>query len=223
MSFFTKDFFHFFQGLSQNNEREWFHANKKDYENHVKNPFKAFVQLMIDKIQEVDPTVVILPKDAIFRINRDIRFSKDKTPYKTNVSAAISAGGRKDHSKPGIYFEMGAERLGIYSGVYQPDKNQLQSIREGIASQPKEFEKILKDRKFKKYWGEIHGEKNKRIPKEFQEDAEIQPLIMNKQFYVMAQFDADKILDPKLDKMVMDHYLAAKPLGDFFYDAIYRR
>ena len=222
MAHFTKDFLKFFQGLAKNNEREWFHANKKDYETHVKNPFKNFVQLIIDKMQAVDPTVVILPKDAIFRINRDIRFAKDKTPYKTNVSAAISAGGRKDHSKPGIYFEMGAEKFGIFSGVYQPDKNQLQNIREGIASQPKEFEKILKDKKFKKIWGEIQGEKNKRIPKEFKEEVETQPLIANKQFYVMAQFDADKILDPKLDKIIMEHYLAAKPMGDFFYEAIYR-
>jgi len=96
MSYFTKDFIKFLKGLNKNNEREWFHANKKDYVTHVKDPFKAFVQLIIDKMQKVDPTVVITPKDAIFRINRDIRFSKDKTPYKTNVSAAISAGGRKD-------------------------------------------------------------------------------------------------------------------------------
>jgi len=177
---------------------------------------------MIDKVQEVDPTVVIAPKDAIFRINRDIRFSKDKTPYKTNVSAAISAGGRKDHSRPGIYFEMGAENFGIYSGVYMPDKTQLQNIREGIVSYPKEFEKILKDKKFKKLWGEMQGEKNKRVPKEFKEDIITQPLVANKQFFVMTKFDADKILDPKLDKIIMDHYLAAKPMGDFFCDAIYR-
>ena len=221
MSYFTKDFLKFFQELSKNNQREWFHANKKSYETHVKNPFKSFVQIIIDKVQAIDPTVVIAPKDAIFRINRDIRFSKDKTPYKTNVSAAISAGGRKDHSRPGIYFEMGAENFGIYSGVYMPDKTQLQNIRESIVTNPKEFEKILKDKKFKKYWGEIHGEKNKRVPKEFKEDIITQPLIANKQFYVMTKFDADKILDPKLDKIIIDHYLAAKPMGDFFYEAIH--
>ena len=221
MSYFTKDFLKFFQELSKNNQREWFHANKKSYETHVKNPFKSFVQIIIDKVQAIDPTVVIAPKDAIFRINRDIRFSKDKTPYKTNVSAAISAGGRKDHSRPGIYFEMGAENFGIYIGVYMPDKTQLQNIRESIVTNPKEFEKILKDKKFKKYWGEIHGEKNKRVPKEFKEDIITQPLIANKQFYVMTKFDADKILDPKLDKIIIDHYLAAKPMGDFFYEAIH--
>lgn len=221
MAHFTKEYLQFFEDLTKNNEREWFHANKKRYEAHVKTPFKNFVQLMIDKIQAVDPSVIIAPKDAIFRINRDIRFSKDKTPYKTNASAAISAGGRKDHSKPGIYFEMGYERFGIYSGVYMPDKNQLQLIREAMASQPKEFIKILKAKKFKDFWGEIHGDKNKRIPKEFREVAEDQPLIFNKQFYVMAMFDADKILDPKLDKMIMDHYRAAKPMGDFFYEAIH--
>jgi len=121
-----------------------------------------------------------------------------------------------------IYFEMGHDKFGIYSGVYMPDKNQLQSIRESIVSHPKEFAKILKAKKFQSFWGEIHGEKNKRIPKEFREDAEIQPLIFNKQFYVMTQFDADKILDPKLDKIIMDHYMAAKPMANFFYEAIYR-
>jgi len=221
MSHFTKEYLKFFRELEKNNHREWFHANKKRYEEHVKNPFKKFVELIIDKVQAVDPTVVIAPKDAIFRINRDIRFSKDKTPYKTNLSAAISAGGRKDHSKPGIYFEMGNKIFGIYSGVYMPDKNQLQKIRDGIAAEPKAFAKILKTKKFKDVWGEIHGEKNKRIPKEFAEAAEEQPLIFNKQFYVMAQFDADKILDPKLDKIIMDHYRAAKPMGDFFYEAIH--
>ena len=116
---------------------------------------------------------------------------------------------------------MGAGGFGIYSGVYSPDKEQLVRIREAIASQPKEFNKVLKAKKFKDYWGEVHGEKNKRIPKEFQEAAESQPLIANKQFYVMAQFEADKILDPKLEKLVMDHYRAAKPIGDFFFKAIH--
>ena len=221
MAHFTNDFIEFFQDLSNNNEREWFHANKKRYETHVKKPFQAFVQLMIDQMQAVDPSIVILPKDAIFRIHRDIRFAKDKTPYKTNVSAAISAGGRKDHSRPGIYMEMGADNFGLFSGVYMPDKNQLQNIRESIITNSDAFEKILKNKKFKKIWGEMQGEKNKRIPKEFKEPALEQPLLANKQFYVMQKFDADKILDPKLDKLVMEHYRAAKPMGEFFYEAIY--
>ncbi|MEM6965053.1 MAG: DUF2461 domain-containing protein [Bacteroidota bacterium] len=221
MAHFTKAYLQFFADLTQHNEREWFHANKKRYEEHVKNPFKNFVQLLIDQMQVIDPSIIITPKDAIFRINRDIRFSKDKTPYKTNASAAISAGGRKDHSKPGIYIEMGSEQFGIYSGVYMPDKNQLQAIREAIAAEPDTFKKILKTKKFKDFWGKIQGERNKRIPKEFAEAAEDQPLIFNKQFYVVALFAADKILDPQLDKIVMDHYRAAKPLSDFFYEAIH--
>ena len=222
MAYFSKEFIKFFKELSKNNEREWFHANKKRYETHVKNPFKAFVTLMIDEVQKIDSSVVIAPKDAIFRINRDIRFSKDKTPYKTNVSAAISAGGKKDHTRPGIYFEMGHEIFGIYSGCYMPDKNQLERIRYAMAEEPKKFTKLISNKKFKTTWGEIQGDKNKRIPKEFQEAMEIQPLIANKQFYVMAKFDADKILDSKLPKLIMDHYKAAKPMGDFFMEAIYK-
>ena len=100
MAYFTQDFIDFFQELSANNHREWFHANKKRYEQQVKVPFQSFVQLMIDRVQEVDRNVVLTPKDAIFRINRDIRFSADKTPYKTNVSAIISSGGKKDKNDP---------------------------------------------------------------------------------------------------------------------------
>ena len=221
MNYFSEDFIQFFQDLSKNNEREWFHANKKRYESQVKNPFKAFVTLMIDEVQKLDASVVIAPKDAIFRINRDIRFSKDKTPYKTNVSAAISAGGKKDHTRPGIYFEMGADNFGIYSGCYMPDKKQLESIRYAMAEDPKVFAKIISNKKFKSTWGEIQGDKNKRIPKEFHEALEVQPLIANKQFFVMKKFDADKILDPKLPKIVIDHYKTAKPLGDFIMNAIY--
>ena len=96
MAYFTKDFIDFFKELAANNKKEWFDFNRKRYEKSVKQPFAEFVQEMIDRIRADDPKVDISTKDAIFRINRDVRFSKDKTPYKTHMAAIVSARGKKD-------------------------------------------------------------------------------------------------------------------------------
>ena len=111
MTYFTKEFNSFFADLAKNNKTEWFHANKKRYEEFVKVPFEEFVAEMISRMQKEDPEINILPKEAIFRINRDLRFSKDKKPYKEWVSAVISKFGKKDKSYPGIYFHIGTKGL----------------------------------------------------------------------------------------------------------------
>lgn len=220
MVYFTKEFLRFFKDLEKNNNREWFHANKKHYEEFVKIPFEKFVAHMIDKMQAIDPTIVITPKDAIFRIHRDIRFSADKSPYKNHVSAIISKGGRKDMSTPGIYIQANAKEFGIFSGAYSPDKNQIQAIREAIASDLKGFKKLISAKAFVNKFGEIQGEKNKRIPKEFAEIMEQQPLIANKQFYFMASLKGDIVLDPKLPGIVLDHYKASLPVSEFLSSAM---
>jgi uncharacterized protein (TIGR02453 family) len=219
MAYFTNEFLRFLSELSANNDRDWFNANKKRYEDHVKKPFEAFVQHMIDEMQQLNRNILITPKDAIFRIYRDTRFSNDKTPYKTFVSAIVSSGGRTNKSTPGIYIQFSAEDARVYSGAYEPDKNELQNIRAGIASNLKEFNALINDKSFKSKFGEIQGEKNKRIPKEFEEAAKQQPLIANKQFYYFAKFEPEIILDPKLPKIMMDHFKVALPLGNFLWEA----
>ncbi len=220
MAYFTKEFLKFFKELEKNNQREWFHANKKRYEEHVKKPFEEFVAVMIDKMQAIDSRIMITPKDAIFRIHRDVRFSKDKSPYKVQVSGIISKGGRKDMSTPGIYLQLDHKEFGIYSGAYMPDKNQLQGIREAIASDPKGFKKLISAKAFVNKFGTIQGEQNKRIPKEFKEIAEEQPLIANKQFYYMAALPANTALDDKLVKTVLDYYKASIPVSRFLSEAM---
>ena len=220
MAYFTVDFIDYFKELSANNNREWFNDNKKRYENSVKKPFNAFVQEMIDQMQADDHRVVITPRDAIFRINRDIRFSADKTPYKTHMSAVISAGGKKSKSKPGVYVQFGAEDARIYSGAYELDKTQLYAVRETIAANPDTFAQLLEDKAFKKKFGAVHGAEHKRLPKEFQEAAEKQPLIYKKSFYYFDTLSPEFILKKNLPELVMDYYFAGKPLGEFFANAM---
>ena len=106
MQYFTEDFINFFKELAANNHKEWFHENKKRYESSVKKPFTVFVGKMIEEIQKVDADLMIEPKDCILRINRDIRFSKDKTPYNLHYTAFISRGGKKDKSIPGFFYSI---------------------------------------------------------------------------------------------------------------------
>lgn len=219
MAYLTQEFLTFLKELAANNDRDWFNQHKKRYEEHVKKPFENFVGALIAEMQKLDPNVLITPKDAIFRIHRDTRFSKDKSPYKTHVSAIVSRVGRKDRSSPGMYVQISAEDVSVYSGAYEPDKNELQNIREAIASNPGEFEKLINDKNFKAKFGEIRGEKNKRLPKELEAAAAKQPLIANKQFYYFAKFDPEIALKPDLPKILMDCYKAGQPLGDFLWRA----
>lgn len=163
MAWFTPEFESFLKELQDNNNRDWFTENKPRYERHVKKPFESFVRDLILRMQQYDPACKIEPKDAIFRIYRDIRFSKDKTPYKTNVSAIIGRGGRKEMSLAGMYLEMGHQHLRVYGGVYKPDKDQLNAIRQEILYNQSEFNRVINDAEFKRCFGELRGEKNKRL------------------------------------------------------------
>ncbi len=221
MAPFTPAFLEFLAELEANNNREWFHANKLRFKEVVEKPFHAFVGLMIERISAHDPRIAITPKEAVFRIYRDTRFSKDKTPYKTHMAAVIGINGRKGPHSAGQYIQIGASELRLYGGAYMPDKQALYRIREAIAAQPERFEQILNAAPFReKYGGEVHGEKNKRLPPEFAEAAQRQPLLFNKSFYFFAKLPAETILREDLPEICTEYYLAGKPLGDFLTEAI---
>ena len=220
MSLFNVDYINFFKELSQNNQKKWFDQNRSRYEESVKTPFFSFVEGMIEKVQADDPEVKITTKESIFRINRDIRFSKDKTPYKTHMSALISRTGKKDKGFPGFFFSMGASNIMIYGGAHSIERERLYNIRKYISEHLDEFSKLLAARSFKEKYGRIHGDKNKRIPAEFTEAAEKQPLLFNKDFYYYTKLDAKKILDTNLVDIFMDYYLAAKPMREFLITAV---
>jgi uncharacterized protein (TIGR02453 family) len=219
-TYFSPDFLQFFKELAANNHKEWFDENRKRYETVVKKPFEVFVQHAIDEMAKLDPRLSELdPKKCIFRINRDIRFSKDKAPYKLNRSAAISVGGRNDMIEPGIYFEIGPEHVRFYTGVYSPDKDSLMKVRKHIASNLKEFSSVITDKEFEKIWGEIQGDKNKIIDKSLKGPAETQALLYNKNFYVYCTYKAELVHGPILKEMAKA-YKAAQPFMNFMASAL---
>ncbi|MES2560826.1 MAG: DUF2461 domain-containing protein [Bacteroidota bacterium] len=219
MSYFNPSFPKFFKDLSKNNSTEWFNENRKTYEKEVKKPFADFVAEMIGRIQQHEPEVQIKPSDAITRINKDIRFSKDKTPYNTHVAANISVHGKKDKSYPGFYFQLSSEGITLYGGAYMVENATLENIRNHIAQNLKGFSQAYNDTLFKNAFGSIQGEQNKRIPPAFQAVLEKEPLIANKQFFYTATLKPDLILSDTLPDKLIEYYLAGKKVNDFLKQA----
>ncbi len=223
MSFFSQDYLDFFIELAGNNNKDWFDLNRKRYEENIKKPFHNFTQHLINEIAKSDASFKDLEaKNCIFRINRDIRFSKDKAPYKMMCSAVITPGGKKSKAINGVYFELGPEHVRAFGGVYEVDKEGLETLREGIADNLEEFKKLYSSKKFKSTFGEIRGEKNKVLPSHLKEIAENESLIYNKQFYFFAEFPAQSVTSQDLDKIILECYEAGKPIEAFFNQYIQR-
>jgi len=223
MAFFSKEYLDFFIELAPNNTKDWFDANRKRYESVVKKPFVDFIQHLIHSFEKHDSRLKDLePSACIFRINRDIRFSKDKAPYKLFCSAVIAPNGKKSEAVNGIYFELSPEAIRVYGGIYEIDKDNLLLVREGIAEHGAEFRRLIEEPAFKAVFGEIRGDKNKLLPAELKQAALEEPLIFNKQWYYMAEFPAEEIISDKLDQLLERCYLAGKPLESFFNQFIQR-
>jgi uncharacterized protein (TIGR02453 family) len=217
MAHFSEEYLQFFMELAANNHKDWFDVNRKRYEQFVKKPFQDFVKHLIVEISKIDATFQELePKDCIFRINRDIRFSKDKSPYKLQCSAVIAPEGKKSKAINGVYFELGPEHVRVYGGIYEIEKEDLLAVREGIAANLKEFKSLYQNPTFKKNFGELRGERNKIVPKELKTAAELEPLILNKQWYFFAEFPAETMLQADLDAIIMGCYKVGRPMEAFF-------
>ena len=215
MSYFEPAALQFLADLAVNNDRDWFGEHRKTYEQKVRDPFKTFVADVIAACAEREPAFAELaPKHCVFRINRDTRFSKDKQPYKTHLSAGISPGGKKS-GDPGLYVHFDSERLVVGGGAYWVEKDDLYVLREHIAAQPEQFNALLAAPAFSNTYGALQGERNVRIPKEFREAAEVCPHILNKQFFYMAELPVQHVVSPSLIKEVMKCFDAAADVRQF--------
>ena len=220
MTHFNNQYLRFFEQLENNNSSAWFNENRKTYEAQVKKPFQQFTEEMISEIQKHDPSVNVKASDCIFRINKDVRFAKEKIPYNIHMSANISPAGRKSHEYPGFYYQISSDQIMIAGGVYMVEKDSLQAIRSYILKHNDEFERIINSPDFKEKFREVKGEKNKIIPAEFKSSIAKQPLLANKSFYYDAILDPGYIISPNLTNILMEYYQAGKPFNDFMLKAL---
>jgi len=210
----------FLSDLSKNNNREWFTANRSRYDDAKAN-YESFVQAVIDEITKFDPILKGLEaRTCMYRINRDIRFSNDKTIYKTYMGAFIVKGGKKNGDKYAGYYihvEPGNSNM-VAGGAYVPPMPWLTAIRQKIDGRGDAFRKILNNKDLKQFFGDIEGEKLKSAPKGFQKDHPDIELLKMKSYLVSRVFSDKEITSEGVFDLIIKGCRAMKPLNDFLND-----
>ena len=219
---FPKDFFKFFTELKANNNRDWFAANKPRYIESVVTPMSEFIVAMAPKLKQISPYYIANPKahgGSMFRIYRDTRFSKDKTPYKTHAACQFRHEGGRDAHAPGFYVHIETDGIHFGGGVWLPPSKQLGLIREFIADNPSAWDKLVKSAAIKKAGG-IRGDTLKRPPRGFDADARHIEYLKHKSFYVMIEADAELALSPSLVIETTKAFRTAARLNNFGTEAL---
>lgn len=213
-------FFKFLQDLEKNNNKDWFDINRKLYETEIKKPFEDFTIALGNELNIFDPEIQGDFKKSIFRINKDIRFSKDKSPYKTNRSSAYSLNGKKDHEDPGYYIELGANKCYIAGGAWAPSTDSLKKIRSEIYYNLDDFNAILKNKNFQTTFIDIKGERSKILPKDIKDWAIDSEYIYLKQFYFIKEFSQKEALEKDFVKSVAKWFSHGYEMNQFLRQAM---
>jgi uncharacterized protein (TIGR02453 family) len=212
---FPKETLKFLRQLKRNNNRPWFLEHKDVYEDKVKAPMFDLVVTLGNAIQNLAPELIVDPKRSIYRIYRDIRFSADKRPYKTHVSAYFAPRGIPKGSGAGLYFHIEPKEVLAAGGVYMPDSAALRAIRQHIAAHSEDLRAILNQKNFKKLFGSLEGERLKRPPLGFPADHPAIDLLRYKQFYVAATDPPALAEGEKLFPRLLTLFAAMIPLVRF--------
>jgi uncharacterized protein (TIGR02453 family) len=191
---FPKDLIKFFAELALNNEKQWFNEHKKDYEQYVLEPSKSFVVTMGERLTELSPDFNAIPmvNKSLFRLNRDTRFSKDKSPYKTNLGILFWEGEKKRMESPGFYFHVEANNLMLGGGLYQFPRDQIEPYRKATVDNiaGKELKDIVNKLKAEKIT--IGGAHYKRVPQGFDPNHENSELLKHNGLYTMIETEIPK-------------------------------
>jgi len=209
----------FLSALKKHNNREWFNDNRKWYE-ESREKMLFYTEVFINEIRKFDSDIPVMdPRECLFRIFRDIRFSKDKRPYKTNMGSFIARGGRKS-TRAGYYFHI--EPAGSFAGggIYMPPAEPLKAIRQAIFETPGEYLALTENKKFKKIFTEFHGEKLKTAPKGFPKDFEHISLLQPKSYAFGHQIDESVLKGEDFIKETVSVFRELSPANRFLNDAL---
>lgn len=212
----------FLRELEANNNREWFKEHKSRYEEDVLDVALRFIQSMQDPLAEIAPRFVALPTrvgGSLMRVYRDTRFSKDKTPYKTNIGVQFRHEQAKDVHAPGYYVHIAPQQAFVGVGMWRPDSEPLRRIRERIAAKPAEWRRVVGGATFRRQFS-LGGESLLRPPRGFQKDHECIDDIRRKSFIAVRELAVDDCLKPQFQRKVESSFKTAAPFMHFLCKAV---
>jgi uncharacterized protein (TIGR02453 family) len=208
----------FLKDLKNNNNKPWFDKNRKVYE-IAKADFAAFIQEVIDLHGKKDASIKnLLAKDCMFRINRDVRFSKDKSPYKTNFGASINKGGKKAWNFAGYYFQVQPGRNFAGGGIWMPEPNELKKVRQEIDYNFTDFKKIIGAKKFRSVYGDLDRSADfllRHVPKGYEPGNPAADYLKLKSFVAISFFSDADLTSKNLVKKTVTAFEALQPVISF--------
>jgi uncharacterized protein (TIGR02453 family) len=214
--YFSAEAVKYLRGLKRNNNREWFEARRAIFERELKKPMLAVVERVTDAMAEFAPAHVRPAQKSIMRIYRDTRFSADKTPYKTHVSAWWTRTGLEKTSGGGYYFHFSPTEVVIAAGIYMPEREQLLAIRMQLVERHEELRRLLNDKKLRKVMDiDMDRSALTRPPKGFTADHPGIDLIKQQQWGVLVRLPAEAALGPGLVTEIVTRFRLAAPIVDF--------
>jgi uncharacterized protein (TIGR02453 family) len=209
----------FLRELREHNDRSWFEENRPRYE-AARAVFLELVGELIDAFGPVDDLGGVTVKECAFRINRDVRFSKDKSPYKTVMSAVLGRGGRKSGVRS-YYFHIEPDGLSFLAGgLYAPSTAELGAVRQALAEDARPLKKVIRAPDFVREFGELGGEALKTAPMGYPKDHPDIALLRKKQFLVMHRLSDEEILSEELIPRTLKVYKAMKPFLTYLEETV---
>ena len=220
---FRPEAIQFLVDLAENNNREWFQPRKADYERLLKQPLEALIVALDERFRARGIPLGADPARSPFRIYRDVRFSKDKSPYKTHVAASFpwvedsqwSGSHSEEGGNPGGYFHMGPGEVYVGGGMWHPPTTKLAAFRKAVADDPAAVRQILDAPQFVRRFGAISGEKLKRPPTGYPADHPEAELLKHKDITFGQRLADEDVLSPRLPDVVADAFETAVPVMRF--------
>ena len=214
-----KEILNFLRDLEANNTREWFDQNREKYD-ATRKKFLAVAETLVHEIRQFDEEIPVLdPKDCVFRIYRDVRFSNDKRPYKTNYGCFIARGGKKS-GFAGYYLHIQPGECFLSGGIYMPPPEHLQAIRQEIYYHPQDYIEIIDHKEFKSTYTLDYSEKLKTAPKGYPKDWEFVDLIKNRNYAVGHKVEEKELFAPDFLNKAVDVYKIVHPFNRYLNRAI---
>lgn len=212
----------FLEELATNNNRDWFAENKPRYEEEVLDVALRFIQSMQEPLAEIAPHFVAMPTrvgGSLMRVYRDTRFSKNKTPYKTNIGIQFRHEQAKDVHSPGYYLHIEPQQVFIGAGMWRPEAEPLRAIRERIAARPAEWQRALRDPQFHRNFA-LGGDSLSRPPRGFGKDHECIEDIKRKSFIAVRDMQPATCLKPQFQRTVESTFRMAEPFMRFLCKSV---
>ena len=219
---FEPSLFAFLEELSRNNNRAWFQENKTRYELEVRDPMRRFIGDFGPHLRTISAHFIADPRangGSLFRIYRDVRFSKDKSPYKTNAGAQFRHEAARDVHAPGFYLHLEPDRIFVASGTWRPDNRALSKIRDAIVEQPEQWQKVTSSKTLRRA-GTLTGESLKRPPNGYDAAHPLIDDLKRKDFLAHAEFTEAQVCAPDFMEVFTQTCRAFAPLTQFLTTAL---